>query len=318
MKKFLVLILLTMFSATGCVMINLPRQEPLVEKAIEGSGADKILIVDIEGVITAQEARGSMLARTEAAITARVKEELLLAAKDERVKAIVLRINSPGGSVTTCDIISHELKAFKKKKKIPVVAELMDVAASGGYYLAVTADKIIAHPTTVTGSIGVIAYSVNAAGLMDKIGIANQTVKTGSMKDIGSPLKSMTDDERRVIKSVIDGMYERFLEVILDGRKSLKRDELERLADGRVFSAKQALDSKLIDSIGYMEDAIETAKQLAGIKEATVITYSQPRAYKNNIYSALPQGTAQVNLFNIDGGLFTERLGMSFMYVWMP
>ncbi|MEK6759783.1 MAG: signal peptide peptidase SppA [Deltaproteobacteria bacterium] len=318
MKKFLVLILLTLFSATGCVMINLPRQEPLAEKAIEGSGADKVLIIDIEGVITAQEARGSMLSRAEATITARVKEELLLAAKDEHIKAIVLRINSPGGSVTTCDIISHELKAFKKKKNIPVVAELMDVAASGGYYLAVTADKIIAHPTTVTGSIGVIAYSVNAAGLMEKIGIANQTVKTGAMKDIGSPLKTMTDDERRVIKSVIDGMYERFLEVILDGRKSLKRDELERLADGRVFSAKQALDSKLIDSIGYMEDAIDSAKQLAGIKEATVITYSQPRAYKNNIYSALQEGPAQVNLLNIDAGLFTERLGMSFMYVWMP
>ena len=128
----------------------------------------------------------------------------------------------------------------------------MDVAASGGYYLAVTADRIIAQPTTVTGSIGVIAYSVNAAGLMEKIGIVNQTVKTGAMKDIGSPLKSMTEEERKIIRSVIDGMYERFLDVILEGRKEMKRDELERLADGRVFSAKQALDAKLIDSIGYM------------------------------------------------------------------
>lgn len=318
MKKISGFLLLLMFFCTGCVMINLPRQEPLAEKAIEGRGADKVLIIDVEGVITAQEPRGSMLSRTEASITARIKEELLLASKDQHVKALILRINSPGGSVTTCDIISHELKAFKKKKNIPVVAELMDVAASGGYYLAVTADTIIAHPTTVTGSIGVIAYSVNAAGLMEKIGIANQTVKTGLMKDIGSPLKPMTEDERKVIKSVIDGMYERFLDVISEGRKSMKRDELERLADGRVFSAKQALDAKLIDSIGYMEDAIEAAKQMAGIKEATVITYSQPRAYKNNIYSVLPQGPAQVNLFNIDAGLLTAKPGMSFMYVWMP
>lgn len=305
------------FAITGCVSINFPSVQPLAEKVVAGEGRAKIVLVDISGIIKDDES-ASLFGQTRPNLTARVKEELDLAAKDDDVKALVLRINTPGGSVTTSDIISHEIESFKKKKKVPVVAELMDMAASGGYYIASSADRIIAHPTTVTGSIGVIAISVSASGLMEKIGIANQTIKSGPLKDIGSPLKPMTEEERRVLQSVIDGMYERFLDRVMAGRPDMfGREELRKIADGRVYTASQAKDLKLVDSIGYLDDAIDWAKQVAGVKEARVVTYASPRAYKNNIYSATEPAPSGVNIINIEAG-FPKLAGMEFMYIWLP
>jgi len=303
----------------GCVSINLPTVQPLVEKGIGGRGADKVLLIDISGVIT-DEADSNMLGvETGMNITARVREELTMASEDKSVKAVVLRINSPGGAVTTCDIISHEIEAFKKKRDIPVVAELMDVAASGGYYIAVSADKIIAHPMTVTGSIGVVAYSVNASGLMEKLGVADQTIKSGANKDIGSPLRPMSQDEREILQSVINEMYERFLDKITAGRPGLKRQELRRIADGRIYTAKQALHFGLIDSVGYLDDAIEVAKAAAHIKDARLVTYAPHSSYRNNIYSGMsPESREQAGLVNIDTGFLKRSFGMSFMYLWMP
>ncbi|MBI5491325.1 MAG: signal peptide peptidase SppA [Deltaproteobacteria bacterium] len=309
-------ILLSIFLA-GCVVIGLPRTQPLKEKTIGGSGAAKVLVMDISGIISEDEPGGSIL-QEKPRITARVKEELDKAAEDSAIKALILRINTPGGSVTSCDIISHEIKAFKKNKNIPVVAELMDTAASGGYYIASSGDMIIAHPTTVTGSIGVISYSVNASGLLEKIGIADQTIKSGDKKDIGTMLRPMTEEERAILQSVIDSMYDRFLDVVVEGRRGLiPKDELRKIADGRVLTAGQALSLKLIDSIGYMDDAIEAAKKLSGVKEARIITYAPPSAYRNNIYSGVPQMPSQLNLINIDPGL-SRKFGTSFMYIWMP
>lgn len=317
LKPIVFLSLFLSIILAGCVVIGLPKTHPLKEKTIGGKGAAKVLIIDISGIITEDES-GPDLFQEKPRITARVKEELEKASEDDAVKALILRINTPGGSVTSCDIISHEIKAFKKKRPIPVIAELMDTAASGGYYIASSADMIVAHPTTVTGSIGVISYSVNASGLLEKIGIANQTVKSGDKKDIGTPLRAMTDEERGILQSVVDSMYERFLDVIIEGRRgAIARDELKKIADGRIFTAEQALKLKLIDSIGYLDDAVEAAKEKAGVKEARVITYAPPSAYKSNIYSGLPISPAQVNLINIDSGL-SKRFGTSFMYIWMP
>lgn len=314
-------VLFVLFLA-GCISITLPGIKPLMEKTVGGDGADKVLLIDVSGVIQDDAGKNSLGMEVERKLTERVKEEFGLAADDSRVKAVVLRINSPGGSVTTSDIISHEIKAFKAKKKIPVVAELMDVAASGAYYIAAGADEIIAHPTTVTGSIGVVAYKIDASGLMTKIGIVNETVKSGDKKDLTSPLRPMTEEERRILQSVIDSMYNRFIDVVAEGRGGkLTRDELGRLADGRIFTAQQALGHKLIDSIGYLDDAVEAAKKRAGIKQATVITYADADSYRNNIYSSLGSagGPPQVNLINIDGGsLFAPGPGMRFMYLWTP
>lgn len=316
-SPFRLLLLFLAITLSGCVTINLPSVQPLAEKVIAGEGKPKILLVDISGIIKDEES-ANIFGASKPNLTARIKEELDLASKDEDVKAVVLRINTPGGSVTTSDIISHEIDNFKKKRKVPVVAELMDVAASGGYYIASSADRIIAHPTTVTGSIGVIAISVNASGLMEKIGITNQTIKSGPMKDIGSPLKPMTEEERKVLQSVIDGMYEGFLDRVMLGRTDrFTRDELRKIADGRVYTASQAKDLKLVDSIGYLDDAIDWAKQAAGVKEARVVTYGAPRSYKNNIYSKAEPAPAGISIINIDAGI-PKAAGMEFMYIWLP
>jgi len=319
MMKTLALVVAIALFLTGCVFVNLPAVAPLVEKTIGGTGADKILIVDISGVLT-DETRGGVLGiPTEPNLTARIKEELTNASGDKSIKAVVLRINTPGGSVTTCDIISHEIKNFRKQSNVAVVAELMDVAASGGYYIASSADRIIAHPTTVTGSIGVVAFNLNASGLMEKIGVTNQTIKSGDKKDMGSPFKPMTEDERKILQSVIDGMYERFLDVVVEGRKgAISKADLRKAADGRIYTAAQALNLKLIDSVGYLDDAVETAKNLSGIKEARLVTYAGPRDYRNNMYSSMAAKTAAgLSLINIDPSLYA-KFGMNFMYVWMP
>lgn len=321
MKRILFFILIPCL-IYGCVSINLPVPGPLSEKVIGGEGRDKVLVIDVSGLITDEERRGALGITKAPRLTARIREELDLAEKDGSIKAVVLRINSPGGTVTACDIINHEIRRFKEKRKVYVVSELMDVAASGGYFIALSSDRIIAHPTTVTGSIGVVAFGVNARGLMQKIGLEDQTIKSGDKKDMGSPLREMTGEEREILKSIVDGMHERFLSALIDGRKALaglKREDLRKIADGRIYTADQALSLNLIDRVGYMDDAIEAAKEGAGIKEAAIVTYAPPLSYRNNIYSALeaplPQ---QINLINIDASLLSGYTGMSFMYLWMP
>lgn len=325
MKKFFCLSALLAIASvvSGCMVFTLPGVEPLEEKAIGGSGPARILLIDISGVIRDEDGTGLLGVETRMNTLARIKEELTRAEKDDSIKAVVLRINSPGGAVTTCDIINHEIGVFKARKKIPVVAELMDVAASGGYYVAVAADSIVAHPTTVTGSIGVVAYSVNAGGLMEKLGISNQTIKSGDKKDIGSPLRQMTDEERAILSSIIDDMHQRFLNAIMQGRKNahaFELNELKAIADGRVYTANQALGLKLIDSIGYLDDAVGLARKLAGVKDATLIAYAPRSSYRANMYSGIGGGPpAQVNLINMDiGGVFLKKFGLNFLYLWMP
>jgi protease-4 len=195
---------------------------------------------------------------------------------------------------------------------------MLDVAASGGYYIATAADTIIAHPTTVTGSIGVVLFKLNVEGLMEKVGLEEEAIKSGDMKDIGSPFRGMTSEEREILQGVIDTMYERFLDVVADGRK-IERRKLREIADGRIYTARQALDLNLIDEIGYLDDAIEEAKKAAGLEEARVVTYGRPSDYRGSIYSLSDLNLSVMsNLIGIDGEELMERLSMSFMYRWMP
>ena len=187
----------------GCITINLmPSTGPLKETQVSGTGAAKILMIDLSGVISSRDQESSLGEKPN--MVAEIKEELSRAAEDDKVKAVVLRINSPGGTVAASDILYHEVKAFKEKRKIPVVASIMDVGASGGYYVAAAADRIIAHPASVTGSVGVIMLTVNAQGLLEKIGVQTTAVTSGPRKDMGSPFRPMTPEERAIFQSVID------------------------------------------------------------------------------------------------------------------
>lgn len=309
--------------SSGCTFLSvslIPSVGPLQEKMVAGTGKDKILITDISGVISTDDEKSGLASLSEEPdILTRVKEELKMAARDKHMKAVILRINSPGGSVTASDMIYHEIERFKEDTGMKVIACIMDLGASGGYYVAVSADKIVAHPTTVTGSIGVIMLNVSIEGLLQKIGVKDATIKAGEHKDMGSPLKTMTEEERKIFQGVLDTMYERFLAVIAKNRSGngLDLKELRSLADGRIYTAQQALEHKLVDQIGYLDDAISLAKKEAELTEARVVIYHRPGAYKNNIYSKLA-GSHAINLVNIDLRTFVKSGTPSFMYLWAP
>jgi len=294
-----------------------PKVEPLQEKELTGTGKDKIVLMDLSGVISEEERGTSFM--PEPNLVAQLKEELKKAEQDPEVKAVVLRIDSPGGTVTASDILYHELEVFKQKTGKKVIASIMSLGASGGYYVAVASDKIVAQPTTVTGSIGVIMLNLNVKGLMEKIGVTGTPIKSGEFKDMGSPLRPMTDEEKKLFQGIIDQMYDRFVSVVADGRKNLTKEQVRKAADGRVYTAKQALDLGLIDQIGYLEDAINVAKSEAGLGEARVVTYVRPGSYEDNIYSQIPRGGPQTfNLVNLDIRSLVQPGVPRFMYLWSP
>jgi len=243
-----------------------------VERVVEGTGESKILLIEVCGLITDEPQESGFI--TIPGIVTLVRGQLKQARDDDRIKALILSVDSPGGGITASDIIHNEIMRYKTEKKVKVVALMGDVAASGGYYISLPADKIIAHPTTITGSIGVIAYQFNVQGLMEKIGLTANAVKSGPKKDMGSPFREMTPEEQAIFQKMIDELHSRFVKLVAEGRK-MPRDKVKALADGRIFTAKQALEKGLIDEIGYFNDAVKRAKELAKLKEAKVIRYAR-------------------------------------------
>jgi protease-4 len=320
----LILAILALLSLTGCSVLSIdltPRIRPLDEETVEGSGRAKILLVDLSGVLT-DEVIGPILTigtpPPRVPLLVRLREELKKAQADSHVRALVLRINSPGGTVTASDIIFRELETFKRQTSLPIVAVMMDLAASGGYYAALAADTIIAHPTTVTGSIGTIMVSLNAEGLLGKIGVAPVTVKSGERKDMGSPFRALTPEERQIFQSVIDDLHAQFVAKVVE-RRRMAPEIARRLADGRIYTADQALKNGLIDQIGYMSDAIEVARRAAGVDEARVIVYHRPREYRATYYAKAEADASA-------GGLAATLArmasiagpGPNFLYLWWP
>ena len=287
----------------GCITVKVSlfeEPEPLKEKTISGYGRDKVLLLDIHGMVL--EGPHPLLSLCKGVTTpSQVKEELEKAAQDNHIKAVVLKINSPGGTVSASDVILHELQNFKAERHLPLVVCLEGLAASGGYYLAQAGDLIFAYPTCITGSIGVIAMKFNVRGLMDKVGLDTDLVKTGAWKDFWSPFRPATPKEKEMMQQIIEEFYRDFLNVVATGRKmSLK--ELQPLADGRIFTASQARDLKLLDKIGYLDDALKEAQALAGIEGARIVRYYRPGTYRPNIYSLLPE---------------LETAGPQFLYLWL-
>ncbi len=302
----------------GCITVNLIEPSgPVRETQLSGTGDSKVLLLDLSGVIGSQDKDGLI---PQPNMLATFKEELSRALKDEKIKALVVRVNSPGGTVTASDILYHELKVFKAARKIPVIVSMMDVAASGGYYLAMAGDAILVHPSTVTGSIGVIMLTVNARGLLEKVGVEANAITSGPRKDMGSPFRVMTQEEKEIFQGVIDSFYQRFLAVVQEGRPNLSADQIKKLADGRIYSGEQAKAAGLVDDIGYLDEAIELAKRKAGLSEARVITYRRPGEYQNNIYSraVMGAGTGWSNLANFDLMSMVRGGTPQFMYLWMP
>jgi protease IV len=315
----LALILATL---TACSVVSLdltPRIRPLEEEVVEGRGDAKILLMDISGFITDEAPSGGLglgPSPVRVPLLVRIREELKKAAKDDRVKALVLRINTPGGTVTASDIIYREVMLFHEQTKVPVVAALMDVAASGGYYIALAADRIVAHPTTVTGSIGTIMVTANVEGLLGKIGVTTNTIKSAEHKDMGSPFRTLTPEERAIFQSVIDELQRQFVAKVVE-RRRLPEDVARGLADGRIFTAPQALERRLVDSIGYMPDALAAARSAMGVDEAKVVVYKRPREYQAT-YFAQTRNQAQVLETTMERFATLTGSGPRFLYLWAP
>lgn len=305
----------------GCSVISIdlsPRIRPLTEETVEGRGTAKILLMDISGMLSDEGTTPILSLGTpppRVPMLVRIREELKKAEEDRHVRALIVRVNSPGGTVTASDIVYREIQGFKQRSRLPVVAVLMDVAASGGYYVALAADTIVAHPTTVTGSIGTIMISVNAEGLLQKIGVAATAIKSAELKDMGSPFRPLKPEERAIFQSVIDDLQRQFLAKVIEHRK-LAPEVARKLADGRVYTADQALASGLVDRIGYMSDVVALAQKAAGVDEARVIVYHRPRQYRATYYARADE------VPGIDASL-AQMAGLAaggpkFMYLWWP
>jgi len=277
---------------SGCFVGNtmdlslFPKEEPLMESVVHGSSSakTKILMVDISGILVDQEAKSAFGLIDIDNSVARLRSVFDKASEDDRVKAVLLRVNSPGGAVTAAELMHREIENFRRERGIPVYVLMMDMAASGGYYISMAADRVYALPTTATGSIGVIIPSINFAGLMNRFGVKDTTVKSGPHKDILSPLREPTEDDRKIIQSVIDDYYSQFVDRIAANRKELTRDQIVKAADGRIYTARQALELKLIDGIRHMDEVLRELEKAAGGREAQVIVYRTKLKVNDNIY----------------------------------
>ncbi len=203
-------------------------------------------------------------------------EEMETYGDDPLVKAIVLRIDSPGGGVVPSQEIYRAVKRVRGEKQKTVVTSMGTVAASGGYYIAVASDHILANPGTITGSIGVIMQLANLEELMEKIGVKNFVIKSGRYKDVGSPFRTMMEDDRQLLQSVMDDAHRQFIEAVAEGR-SLDVADVERLADGRVLTGQQAKDELLVDELGDLHDAIKLAAAMSGMKGTPPVVETNPR-----------------------------------------
>jgi protease-4 len=257
---FLMLVGLLAVFATG-------QRGTLAEEVIrEGPGRNRIAMVTVQGIIHGQLAND-------------VHRQLKAARQDRRVKGIIVRVNSPGGTISASDQIYKDICDYREEAKKPVVAFMQGVAASGGYYASVACDKIVAEPTTMTGSIGVISWWLVVQELLeDKLGVQPVTIKSGQRKDWPSSFRQPAPEELQYMQDkLITPAYERFVEVVAEGRKeTLSPEEVRQLSDGSIYGAQEAFDAKLIDEIGYLDRAVDMVKSMAGIDQAEVVEYRKP------------------------------------------
>lgn len=252
----------------------------------------KVAILDISGIITKSDT---------------TIQRIHIYRDDPNVKAIVLRINTPGGSVAPVQEIFSELNKLKK----PIVASMGGTAASGGYYIACAADTIVANPGTLTGSIGVIMQFTKMKGLYDKVGLEQQIIKSGQFKDAGSAFRDLTDEEKAVLQETVDDVYNQFVDAISQSRaEHLTRDEILQLADGRIFSGKQAQSQKLIDQLGNLQDAIKIAGKLGNIDGTPKVLRTQRKKSLLEYFLGIERSQQLDDIVNFPGVTFRYELSL--------
>jgi protease-4 len=292
---------------------------PLVEMPVEGGpcppGGAKVVIVDVDGLLLNQNFTGPYSAGENPVDLFR--EKLDTAAADPAVCAVVLRINSPGGAVTASDVMWRELQSFRARTGRPVVACLMDLGCGGAYYLATASDLILAHPTSITGGIGVVLNLYNLEDLLGTFNIRKQFVKAGPNVDMGSQLTALTPETRRLLQAMADELRDRFRDIVLAQRPRVDSAGGTTF-DGRVFTAQQALGRNLIDGVGYLEDALAAARRLANQPAAGAVLYRRCNDQARTPYAITPNTPIQATMFPLSvPGVERSRLP-TFLYLWQP
>lgn len=292
--------------------------DPLREFKLEGDAKGKVLVIHVRGTIS--DAPRRQIVTTRPSMVQEVVAQLRKAEEDSEIKAVLLKINSPGGSATASDILYNEIVEFKQKTRAKVVVAMMDVAASGGYYISLPADYILAHPTSITGSVGVLFLRPDVAGLMAKIGVGVEVSKTGKNKDMGSAFRQATDEEKRIIQNMIDQLGARFLDRIAEHRR-INPQSIKEISSARIFLADDALRLGMVDRVGYISEAIRVAKKLAELPEnAKVIVYRRTEFPDDNLYNTSTsqyegRGPSIVSL-DLPASLTSYQAG--FYYLWQP
>jgi protease-4 len=294
-----------------------PATEQLYEMPLPGdAGAQsKIAVVDVDGLLLNMDMTG-LGSRGENPVEL-FREKLDCVAGDPQVCAIVLRINSPGGGVAASDMMWHDLVTFKQRHCMPVVACLMDIGTGGAYYLATAADHIVAHPTTVTGGMGVILNLYNLQDMMAQFNVIATPIRSGDRVDMGSPVRAMSPDTRKILQDMADEFHLRFQNVVQHGRLAHDPGRNEDF-DGRIFTAQQALEHGLVDQIGYLDDALCAAKAMAKLSAARVVIYHRNSDRARNAYATTPNVPLQSALLPLSvPGLDRSKLP-TFLYLWQP
>jgi protease-4 len=301
MVPVVVVNLLLVFGLIGFFAFFFAGREGIyTEEVIEqGPITTKIAVVNLKELIDDENAK-------------LINKQLKLASEDDYVKGVIVRVNSPGGMVSSSDRIYNEILKYKDRTQKPVVAFMEGIAASGGYYSAVACDKIVAEPTVITGSIGVLFGHLIVQQLMEeKLGIKPVIIKSGEKKDWPSPFADMTPEQITYIEQkLINPAYERFVGIVADQRTELSLDDVKRLADGSIYTAAEALDEKLIDDIGYLDKAIETVKKMAGIDKAKVFEYKRPFPFRDFFRSQ------HSSLWKMDKSAIYELTSPQLLYLW--
>ncbi len=321
----LIALALAFLLLTGCTPYRLvidvtSPTERLVETTVhsdaKGWGSHKIALIDLSGVIADRDT-STLLAAGGNPVSS-LFERLRKAEHDDRVKAIVLRVNSPGGTVAASETIYLELRRFRERSGKPIVVQMGELAASGGYYISLAGDKLIAQPTTVTGSIGVLIQLVNVSGTMRLLGVHAEAVVSGPNKTMGSPFEPEEEQHRELFQGIVDEFYTSFRGLVAE-RRGLSEEVLNEMADGRIMTGAQAQRVGLVDETGTLLDAFAAAKKLAGIDRAKLVKYHRPSQRVASAYDATSSAPAETEVNVLQVKLDSLLGGTSgFYYLWAP
>lgn len=315
-------------TVTACSPVNFsinlgPDRQPLhATTVLRDPGADgKVALIDLTGLIADIE-EPALLSRGENPVD-EFLARLRKAEEDSSIKAVVIRINSPGGTVVASDLLYEEIIRFREVTGKPVVASFAEVAASGGYYIALAADEIVSQPSTITGSVGVILQTFNVSEGLNRLGIRSRAVTSGPNKALANPLEQPEEAHYEILQGLVDEMYGAFRGRVIERRPRLRPESIDMATDGRVFTGTQALQLGLVDSLGGVRDAFERAKTLAGLEKGSLVKFHEPGMKPRTPYASgpglIPTTGTEINLvqLRLDAAAL-HALGPGACYLWMP